>query len=75
MEKANKKLLESFENNKERDGLLDFIYIVVGEFRNGGNIKIAAEKLGITPGAVRSRIKRLRGKGVKGLPFASTKKV
>ena len=75
MEKANKKLLESFENNNERDGLLDFIYIVVGEFRNGGDIKTAAEKLGVTPGAVRSRINRLRGKGVKGLPFASTKKV
>jgi len=75
MEKANKKLLKSFENDNERDGLLNFIYIVVGEFHNGGNIKTSAEKLGVTPGAVRSRIKRLRENGVKGLPFASTKKV
>jgi DNA-binding MarR family transcriptional regulator len=63
IEKANKKLLESFENAKKRTSLPDFFNTFLGEWKKGGNIKTVAEELGVTPGAVRRRIKYLEGKG------------
>ena len=58
-----KKFLKSFEVAK-RTNTYDFISTFLDVWHKGGDIKTVAEELGITPGAVRSRIKSLRSNGV-----------
>jgi len=75
MKQENKDLLKSFKAAKKRTDTRVFVETVVDVWQKGGDIKTVSEELGITPGAVRSRIKSLSGKGVKGLElFPKVKK-
>jgi len=62
MKQENKDLLKSFKAAKKRTDTRVFVETVVDVWQKGGDIKTVAEELGITPGAVRSRIKSLRSK-------------